>query len=71
MSIIYIYHQIKFRKGMMNRSPIKKLFLQISQYPQKNTCVGVLKLYYKEGPTQVFSCEYCEIFKNTCFQEHL
>ena len=71
MAIIYIYHQIKFRKGMMKRSPIKKLFLQISQYPQKNTFVGVLKLYYKEGPIHVFSCEYCEIFKNTCFQEHL
>ena len=20
---------------------------------------------------QVFSCEYCKIFKNTCFEEHL
>ena len=25
----------------------------------------------KEAPTQVFSCEYCETFKNTCFTEHL
>ena len=25
----------------------------------------------KETPTQVFSCEYCEIFKNTYFEEHL
>ena len=23
----------------------------------------------KETPTQVFSCEYCEIFKNTFFTE--
>ena len=22
-------------------------------------------------PTQVFSCEYCEILKNTYFEEHL
>ena len=22
----------------------------------------------KETPTQVFSCEYCEIFKNTYFE---
>ena len=29
------------------------------------------QLYYKEIPTQVFSCEYCEIFKNTSFIEHL
>ena len=25
----------------------------------------------KETPTQVFSCETCEIFKNTYFEEHL
>ena len=25
----------------------------------------------KEAPTQVFSCEYCEIFKNTIFTEQL
>ena len=24
-----------------------------------------------ETPTQVFSCEYYEIFKNTYFEEHL
>ena len=25
----------------------------------------------KEAPTQVFSCEHCEILKNTCFEKHL
>ena len=25
----------------------------------------------KETPTQVFPCEYCEIFKNTFFTDHL
>ena len=25
----------------------------------------------KKIPTQVFSCEFCEIFKNTYFVEHL
>ena len=25
----------------------------------------------KETPTQVFSCEYCKIFKNIYFEEHL
>ena len=29
------------------------------------------QLYQKETPTEVFSCEYCEIFKNTYFEEHL
>ena len=25
----------------------------------------------KETPTEVFSCEYCKKFKNTCFEKHL
>ena len=29
------------------------------------------KLYQKETPIQVLSCEYCKIFKNTYFEEHL
>ena len=28
-------------------------------------------MYYKKIPTQVLSCEYCDIFKNTYFEEHL
>ena len=30
-----------------------------------------MQLYLKETPAQVFSCEYCKIFKNTYFEEHL
>ena len=30
-----------------------------------------LQFYQKETPTQVFSYEYCKIFKNTYFKEHL
>ena len=29
------------------------------------TKLQVLQLYYKDTPTQVFSCKVCEIFKNT------
>ena len=29
------------------------------------------QLYYKEIPTQGFSCEYCEVFRNTYFEKHL
>ena len=52
----------------------KKLFLKILQYSQENTFVGVsfygslrpdgLKLFKKETPTRVFSCEYCITFTN-------
>ena len=55
----------------------KMLFLKISQYCQKNTCLGSLFknvaglkaciFIKKEIPTQVFSCKYCEIFKNNFF----
>ena len=30
-----------------------------------------LQYYQKETPTQVFSCEIYEVFKNTYFEEHL
>ena len=30
-----------------------------------------LQLYWKETPGQIFSYEYCEIFKNTYVEEHL
>ena len=33
---------------------------------------SVFKFFFlKEVPTQVFSCEICEIFKKTFFTEHL
>ena len=32
---------------------------------QENTCAVLDTLFNKETPTQVFSCEICEIFKNT------
>ena len=30
-----------------------------------------LQRYWEETQTQVFSCEYCEIFKKICIEEHL
>ena len=57
------------------------MFLKNSQYLQENTCATVSNLiqlpaeacnllYQKETLTQVFSCKFCEIFKNTFFTEH-
>ena len=58
----------------------KKVFFKISQYSQENTYarvyflvklqVDVCNLIKKETLAQVFSCEFCEIFKNTYFTEH-
>ena len=36
-----------------------------------NYKISGLQRYSKETPTQVFSCEYGEIFKSTYFEEHL
>ena len=54
----------------------EKGFLEILQNSQENTCVRVsflikLQVLKKETLTQVFSCEFCEISKNTFFREHL
>ena len=59
---------------------MKTVFLEISQYSQENTCARVSFLSLrtqslpqacsfikKETLTQAFSCEYCEISKNTFF----
>ena len=54
--------------------------LKIWQCLQESICAGVtfeyscrtggLQLYQKEIPTQVLSSEYCEVFKNTYFEEY-
>ena len=55
----------------------KKVFLKFSQNSQENTCVRVSflikfnKVVKKETLAQVFSCEFCEIFKNSFFAEDL
>ena len=59
----------------------KKVFVEISQHSQKNTCARasfLIKLqaqacnfFKKEALAQVFSCECCDISKNTFFTEHV
>ena len=46
------------------------VFLETPENPQKNTCAESLFIK-EETPAQVFSCEFCEISKNTFFTEHL
>ena len=59
----------------------KKVFLEIPQNSQENACARdsfFIKLQAeacntvkKETLAQVFSCEFCEISKNTFLTEHL
>ena len=61
------------------RCSVKKVFLEISQNSQENTCAKfsfLLKamacnFIKKETLPQVFSCEFCEICKNAFLKEHL
>ena len=45
---------------------MKKVFLEISQKSLENTCVRVSFLM-KLQASGLFSCEFCEISKNTLF----
>ena len=60
------------------RCSVKKGVLRNFANSQENTCVKVAfliklacNLIKKENLAQVFSCEFCEVFKNTLFIEHL
>ena len=60
-------------EAVVQRCSVKKVFLEISQNSQKNSCTRVSfstklqasNVIRKETLAQVFSCEFCEIFKNT------
>ena len=60
---------------------VKKLLLKLMKNSQENTCVGVsfnkvaslqaCNFTKKRLQCRVFYFEFCEIFKNTHFEEHL
>ena len=69
------FSQVKFKSKIFRTCSVEKLFLEISQNLQENACAKVsflIKLkanvcnFIKKGTlAQVFSCEFCEISKNT------
>ena len=63
-------------EAVVRRCSIKKVFLEISQNSQENICVreSLNKVshlrpatLFKKTLAQVFSCEFCEIYKSTFF----
>ena len=54
-------------EAVTQRCSVNKVFLEISQNSQENTC-NFIKI---EFLAQVLSFEFCEISKNTFFTEHL
>ena len=59
-------------EAAVRKYSIIKVFLDISQNSQKNTCVLVsLNKVAGLTPAQMFSCEFGEIFKNLLFTKHI
>ena len=83
--LLAIFHFLSYSshgtiEAVVRRCSIKKVFLKISQISQEETCardsflirlLQACNFIKKEALSQVFSCEICEIFKNTFFIEHL
>ena len=72
----YFYKISSFCRSSHWRCSAKKMFLKILQYSQENTCVRVSLQAFRsvillKRDTNLFSCEYCETFKNTNFEEYL
>ena len=55
-----------FRSSHRRCSRKKRVLKVFLQNLQESTRAGVL--FKKETPTQMFSCEFCKIFKNIAFQ---
>ena len=73
---------LKSAEAVSRRCSVKKVFLEILQNSQENTCgkdsfliklqTSPCNFIKKETLAQVlFSCEFCEISKSTFFIEHL
>ena len=63
---IYIKHALVGRKQSAKRSARIQLF-----YNCNNKVGGACNFIKKETLALVFSCEFCEISKNTFFTEHV
>ena len=54
---------LKILENLQENNYVRAFFL--------NNVAGACNIIKKEALVQVFSCEFCEIFKNTFFTEHL
>ena len=60
------------RRSSHRRCSIKKGVLRnFVKFARKHPCQSLFNFIKKDTLVQVFSCEFCEIFKNTFFIEHL
>ena len=60
---IYEFFKSRHRGCSMKKDVLEKFAIFTGKLQACN--------FIKRNPTQVFSCEYCEVFKNTYYEEHL
>ena len=63
-------HSLAYIEAVAQTRSVKKVFSEISQNSRENTCARVSFLIKKESLAQAFSCEFCEIPKNTFFLQN-
>ena len=78
--VILSFFMVK-TEAVTQRWSLKNVFFEILQNLQKNACArvsfliklqtGACNFITKETLTQLFSCEFYEVFRNTFFIEHL
>ena len=59
------------KAGMSKWRTQKPLFANFEIFSGKHLCWSLFFSYQKETPTHVLSCEYCKIFENIFFIDHL
>ena len=68
--LLYVSSRFTNTRSCHRRCSVKKVFLEIPQNSQENTCARVsflINFIKIEALAQVFSYEFCEISKNTLF----
>ena len=69
--IVFMHRTMTELEAVVRGCSVKMVFLEISQDSQENTCArdsDLINFIKKESLAQVFSSEFCEIFRNTFLQ---
>ena len=67
---LYEYKSHLYTKAAVQRFSVKSILRNFAKFTGKRLCQSLF-FNKKETLAQVFSCDFCEISKNTFFIEHL
>ena len=76
LALLYLFHPSQKKRSSHRRCSARKGVLKnFAKFIGKHLCQSVRGLkaatFLKKTLAPVFSCEFCEIFKNTFFTKHL